>query len=376
MTHTSHARWLALLLGVLLGISSLSAAGWDDAVDDDLYYSPTQAAKAEKKRAEERAEAARKARLELEARYARQDSMSAAYNAAHPVQGLDVSDDAYNRRLNPGTAVADSAAREQLEFGQTYSMTRRIERFHNENVVADTEDSQLISDYYGLDPDRDITICNVYIDPTALCYGAYSPYYTPYSWYSPYYGPGFTFYSWRPYANYWGWWDFTFGWGPTWGAGWGPDWGPGWGNNWGPAWGPAHPAVRPGGFTGGGGRPSNNYTPTQSYRPGGNVSPSGHLRPGNMGRPGSTVSSRPGSSISTRPGSSVSSRPGSSGSNRVNNTGSSSRPSKNYNNSGSSHSSSSARPGGFNSGSNRGGSFSGGSRSSGGHSSGGGRGRR
>ena len=175
----------------------------------------------------------------------------AAADSYAPSGSLDMDVDTYNRRGQ--FLVSDSVANDSTGIGDTFAYTRRIERFHNPDVVTESGDTTLC-DYYYSTPQQ--TNINVYVVDN-------TPYY-PYSWawrygnpwYWNVYGPAYVGWGgwyggwydpfwYDPYP--WGWsWGWT--WAPGWGHGWCPGWGHGWGHGWGPsvAWRPSTPgAARP-----------------------------------------------------------------------------------------------------------------------------------
>lgn len=338
-------RLMALALVSVGVLASPICASADDFDDDDLYYSPAKAEKAKKQKEAARIEAARKAQAEYEARLARYDSITTAYDAAHPVKSLDMNVDSYNRNgsflvdaTNAGDTTSTSA--KPLDNGN-FAFTRRLERFHNDSIVSQSNDDELI-DYYYSSASADPTVVNVYVN-SPYSYGYYNPwYYNPWSWrYNLSWGWG-------------GWYDpwFDFGWGPSWGWSWG--WGPGWAPGpWIP--GPGYPGywpgcgVRPWHPTGipGASRPRRpSYAGASghgnNYRPGNATNPSGQTRPGNMGRGRYNVGTG-----ANRPGNAYTRPAGTSGNSSGVSTGNNSRGRNNYNsgynNSGSNRSSSSNR---------------------------------
>lgn len=141
--------------------------------------------------------------------------------------------DEYNRR----TATTDySQTTDSLADSDEFAYTRRIERFHNPDVVVDTNDDDLIEYYYSTEPESP-SVVNIYIDNNPL-----------WMWNRPYV---YSSWSWAPYYSSW--------WGPSWSLGWwGPSWSWGWYDpwyswswTWGPSYGwgyphPWHPGPRPG----------------------------------------------------------------------------------------------------------------------------------
>lgn len=321
----------ALLLG-----SSFMAFG-QSYDDDDIYFNPSKSKEQPKKQPKQ------------SGNYTVYDYPAAdTYVPGTGNTNIDV--DAYNRR---GVfAPADSTARRQNSTDFNY--TRQIERFHNPDVVTQSNDPDAVSLYYS----QPATNVNIIVQNDPFDY-----------WGSPYYGSslywGYPRYAWNwGWGGYWGpswswggyWgpsWSWGGYWGPSWSWGgyWGPSWG--WGGYWGPSWGwtvPSRPNrpvgnVRPGY----GSRPSGNYRHgSTGYRPG--YSTGGNYRPGTRNS-GYRQSTRP----STRSGNS-NYRPSTRSSNNNNNY--------NYNRSYDTHRNSSF---GTSSGGYRGGSGSfGGGRSGGG----------
>lgn len=266
------------------------------------------------------------------------------YNADGSMRDVDE----YNRRYTVGEYVVDSLNGEQGEF----VYTDRIKRFYNPQVVAESNNPQIIERYYTItSPEVNIIIDNPYYWNSPYWYDWYTP---SYYWRYGVYGPR--------------WYDSWYGW--NWGFGW--DW--------------CyydhyhhhhhhHPTYYPGGFyphtpSGGGG----NVAHRPSYN-GGGRRPFG-VSTGNN----SNVGRRPSDSDRGRNNSTVKNnsnrRPkvsnSSSSSRRSSSMSSSSSRRSNYSNSGSSsnynHSSSRGRGDGNSSGSSYSSGGGGGSRSSGGGS--------
>ncbi len=398
------------LMAAAAAVITAGAAQWDD--DDDIYYNPS-------------SQPSRPANTSGSNNRNASNSNSGSYYVPNTVvnypgaetytvpagSGLNVDVDAYNRHgsflVNDSTAVDTTAG-----AGDTFAYTRRLERYHNGDIVNASGDTQLIDYYYASEPQQDVNIYVVNVDPF------FSPWYsTSYYWNNPWgwnrywYDPYFSFsWGWGPSWN-WGWswgpsWNWGWSWGPSWGWGPGWDWSPGWDWEWAPR--PPRPP-----YGGGHGWAVNAPGSSRPHAPAGSSSTVGRRpgaisvganRPGNMGRPsgGYTPSRRPGNSgQAARPGYSA---PSNSGSNSgyqsagslnrgrgnqnngytpsYNNGNSGSRRSSGYNNN-NNNSGSRRSSGSYNSGSSSrgrsssswGGSSGGGSRST--HSSGGGsRGRR
>ncbi len=266
------------LLAGLMGMPVIAASAQED-YEDDLYFSPSRA------KAQEEARRQAQAAADQAAGLGSADSYTAG--SSNPLL-MDV--DVYNRR----TQTAGSAAAGKGAGVPDFQYTRRIERFHNPDVVSASNDTALIDYYYSTPSTQDI---NVYVINNVDPVGPY--------------------WSWPSYSYNWGWPSFNFGWNSYWGwnlswnAGWyNPYWNWGWNWGWsypwyGPCWGwhdwcwspiPPHAhhpwgydrpgASRPHGpsYAGGVTRPGNqNYRPgNQGYRPG---SRPNSTRPGNFGYP-------------------------------------------------------------------------------------------
>ena len=245
--------YLPLVLSLAL---ALPAAAQD--YEDDIYFNPDKPRKAATTKTTTKAGSnaayitGAAAATPAVADYPAADTYTPAAGS-----GLNMSVDEYNRRGAYATGTpADSTAAE----ADAFAYTRRIERFHNPDIVAESDDDEFVEYYYATDP----VVLNVNVID----------------------------------VNPWDWW------GPSWGWG-----GPGWGGPHGPqmAWRPSGPGSfgthRP--ATGSGiastHRPgSTGSHSTAGVRPGssGNHATAGTgLRPGSSLRPGSTV--RPGSGTTT-----------------------------------------------------------------------------
>lgn len=207
--------------------------------------------------------------------------------------------DKYNRR---GIFAKGDTLKQNADVTD-FNSTRKIERFHNPDIIVSSDDADLASIYYS----QPATSINIYVnnDPFAYNYWGFPSYS---SWYWGY--PR----SWYAWNWNWSWnWGWNWGWGPSWSWGWGPAWSwtPGWGPGcgWGPSWSwgwtaPVRPNrpignIRPGY----GSRPSGNYRPGSgnAYRPGSR--PSYGINQNNGYRPGNSSSGyRSGYRQSIRPG--------------------------------------------------------------------------
>lgn len=285
----------AMLAGAAMAANALpSQSQWDD--DDDIYYN---ASKAEKK--QPKIEKKVKETSPYPAQAASYPD-PATYTPVAGAIGIYLDDDTYNRRgqfLVADSVPLDSVdAAERMLEADTYSYTRRIERYHNGDVVNASGNQDLIDSYYS----QPTTEVNIYVDNGWGISPWFSSWYSPWysSWYSPWYSPWYTGWYGPSYAWGWGgWYDPWYGpgWGPSWG--WGPSFGPGWG----PSWGWGHPGAGP---SWGGGNNNWVHNPSGATRPHqpaasasagsssvrlpGAVSAgaTGFARPGNMGRPTTT----------------------------------------------------------------------------------------
>lgn len=277
---------LSLIAAVAVALPAAAAASaYDD--DDDIYYNPSKEPTKPKKEKQNN-NIGRVVPIE---EYWRTHTPTADYPAADTYQvpagaGLDVDVDAYNRRTSD---VPDSITLQQFEemsekgvSADTYTYTRRLEKYHNGDIVNGSGDQALIDSYYSTSsPEVNIYVSNPYCT------------YWGYPYYRNYWGP-----SWSISWGFDPWFDFSWGpgyWGPAyWGPGyWGPGyWGPGyWGPGyWGPGW---HPGPAPGP-----GRPAYSWNNPGSSRPHGPAT----ARPGS-----STATRRPGAFSA---GASNASRPG------------------------------------------------------------------
>ncbi|WP_304633156.1 hypothetical protein [uncultured Muribaculum sp.] len=201
---------------------------------------------------------------------------------AYKVSGTSTrSVDEYNRR---GQYATNDTTRQSMSK-DGFEYTRRIERFHNDDIVSTINDPELV-DYYYSQPEVNIIINSP---------GYWGPSWAWNRWYSPWY--------WDP-------WDW--GWGPSWGWDWGPSWGWGPGYYPPPHWGWGGGSHRPGRpvIWGGGHRPA--VRPGPDYRPGqgsGRPTYSGGYRRNDNGT--GVLINQDGGSVNRRPGSAI--RPGSSG---------------------------------------------------------------
>lgn len=299
----------ALLMGAAVLSTGIVMA--QNYYDDDIYFDASKAPKKTNK-----VKVVKKTQPVTTTGYASDFPSSDSYTVVTS-NTRDV--DEYNRRgsyISSDTVAAASS--------DNFAYTKRIERFHNPDVVSNSGDEDLIYYYNSADEElQPATNVNVYVStpgiwgswyPSAWSWAWASPWYSPLAWSSPWYPASW---GWDPYWNFnWGF-SWNWGWGPSWSWGWGPSWNWGWaGPGWYPGHGPGHwhpaparPAspgayrpARPGGAAGIGGRPhhSNRYGIGSARRPGQSVS-AGNVggRPGSNMRPGSVQSHRPSYGTST-----------------------------------------------------------------------------
>ncbi len=338
--------------------------------DDDIYFNASKAKKEKAEKAKKTAEA------KAAANYVQNKSQDFPGADTYAVTGTSTRDvDEYNRRgPNATSRYAQSNAMTDSLLNGDFSNTRRIERFHNPDVVEGSGDADLQYLYYNDEQElqnaaANVTHVNLYLGSP---WGWSWPY-----WTSRYWGPSWA-YSWN-WGPTWGWdpyWAGNWGWGPGWGPGWGFGWdygwawGPGWGPSWGGGWHRPRPSS-PGSMAvhgSGGGR--NGYTGNAGTRRGlgtrlNNSTPASRNPNGQgvtTGRPGQ----RPGANVNSN-------RRYPSRNNGINNNNS--RPAYRNDGSNSNRNGSLGTRGGSNFGSGSG-SFGGGSRGGSGSGGGGGRGRR
>ncbi|MDE6160975.1 MAG: hypothetical protein K2F77_04890, partial [Muribaculaceae bacterium] len=196
-------RFIPMMLG--LAVLALPAAAQD--YEDDIYYNPAKAKKAAAaKKQQSAASAAQAASNYYTGATSTYDYPAADTYTPAPGQGLQMSVDEYNRHSTTASAsrsvAADSAAAEDFAY------TRRLERFHNPDIIAESGDEELADLYYSSEPQTVLNVNVINLDPWDWWGPGWNWRFN--SWYSPY---------WNPYYGY-GW-----GWGPSWSWNWG--WG-GW----------------------------------------------------------------------------------------------------------------------------------------------------
>lgn len=272
---------------------SMTAQAQDD-YEDDIYYNPSKSeAKASQPVQQHTISAYQPGSTVADGAYYIDKEVgsfpsSDSYTAG-AVSPLEIDVDTYNRRGQ--FLVADTIVDSGSDSEDSFASTRRIERFHNPDIVEGSGDDALMDYYYAEQPATNV---NVYVIEANPFYSPY--YYTPWSYrsslyYNPYYW-GFTTWGWDPY------WSISWGYDPYWSWGWG--YYPGWDwchhgyypghhhhdyGHWQPAPGGSH--------HGGGYRPSHNSGSHTAS------AVSGVQRPGNMGR-GRVSSGSASSTISRR----------------------------------------------------------------------------
>lgn len=293
------AKKLLLLTALFAGGVITSSA--QSYYDDDIYYNPSKDKKATQVKSTNKSSVtAAQTQYNYNPAIGGHDFQSADSYVVTSTSSRDV--DEYNRR--GAYAPVDTTAVSSGE-NDDFTYTRRIEKYHDGDIIAKVNDPDLVEYYYSSQPEVNIIINAPgygWGGPWGYNYYAWS--YPWYAWNSPWYWNGWDMY-WGPSWS-WGWGGPGWSWGPSWSWGWGgPAWRPGWG---GPGWGPAW-AYNPGAYTPSGRRPSgirNGYTGVASS--GHNV---GGLNPSNRHgitnqsignyRPGSTSASRPQNNNYTRP---------------------------------------------------------------------------
>ena len=150
-------------MAIALAAVAVPCVSAQDYYDDDLYYSPSQAAKA-RAEAEKALAAARAAQAAREQAAGLGAADTYTDGSAKPL-AMDV--DTYNRR----NGTAPGGTKSTLpETG--FSYTRRIERFHNPDIVSASGDTTLMDYYYETPSQQDI---NVYVINSIDPVGSYNP---------------------------------------------------------------------------------------------------------------------------------------------------------------------------------------------------------
>lgn len=214
-----------------LGMSCFSAFAQDY---DDIYYNP----------AKDKTKTEKLTNKQQQPQYQNYTPQFTDYTAAGDIvvnYGSTRDVDEYNRR---GGKYEKQQNADSLQNEDEFLYTRRIEKFHNPDVVINTNDNDLIDYYYETQP-RSASVVNIYVNDTPN-WAWYRPYYYNWAW-SPYYYNSFwdPYWSWNYYSPWYSWtwgpswsWGPSWAWGPSWSWGWHPGWNPGpnhgWTNNWRP----------------------------------------------------------------------------------------------------------------------------------------------
>lgn len=200
----------------LLAALSVTATGFAQDFEDDIYYDGR---KAEKQQKSERT-------VQSQTIFATADNPSGYAAGWQPSIELDRDVDEYNRfgsYFAPidtiGSAMADS---------EDFVYTQQIQKYYNPTIVVDNADvlADVLENSYGN--------VNIVYGVTGPAFSSWFdvPYYMAYTPWSGFYSPA----NWGWYS---GWLDPWYGLGPSWGFGWGWGWSaPGWGWGWNrPGWG-------------------------------------------------------------------------------------------------------------------------------------------
>ena len=244
--------------------ASASPAGWDE--EDDIYYNPSK----------------KKPAKQENSNYVPNTVIDypGADTYIPSTSGLNMDVDAYNR--NGNFLIGDTVAGDSSRTNDSFAYTRRIEQFHDSDIVTASGDQELVDYYYSSSQPSEI---NIYItDP----YYGFRPYYR--SYYNPWYWNNYYWdsYYWN-YGFYDPWYNRTWGWSWTWGPSWYPApmppmHGPGWGPA--PGYGGNSAAVNPSGAM-------NTHRPASGS--------SSVRRPGEFSAGASAITNRPGSGSNNRP---------------------------------------------------------------------------
>ncbi len=271
--------YIAVVAFTLMPVVALAQGYYDD----DLYYNPDNDTKTSVKK-----KTTAPVRQTAPLSYSHTTVPASDTYDVNTGSTLDV--DEYNR--HGAFLVSDSVPFDSIT-PDLFSNTRRIERFHNADIISGSDNNDLATYYYSQQPQTDVNIYVVNPSPWYWRYG--SPWYD-WTWN----------YGWSVYDPWYAW-----SWGPSfsWSWSWGPSWYPGYYPGWYPGW---YPGCHPGHYPGwcgpswswhpntgvGSSRPMPPTSGGGAYRPGqngfhpGQATTSGTSRPGNMGRGrvGTTVS--------------------------------------------------------------------------------------
>ena len=180
-------RLTSIIAALLLSSTCVvSAQSYDD---DDIYYNPS------KSKTPEKTKPKKKTNIVV------YDYPSAdSYTPDAGNTKIDV--DTYNRR---GIFAKGDTLKQNADVTD-FNSTRKIERFHNPDIIVSSDDADLASIYYS----QPATSINIYVnnDPFAYNYWGF-PYYSSWYWGYPR--------SWYAWNWNWSWnWGWNWGWVPSW----------------------------------------------------------------------------------------------------------------------------------------------------------------
>lgn len=190
MYRTRIAKISALLAAAVLLPAMANAQSY---YDDDIYYDSSKAKQKVKEQKQQKATTQRPVAV--------QRTSIADYPAADMYNfdsGSTRNVDEYNRHgqfLVPDTVIADSIT------PQSFAATRRLEAFHNSDIVTGSDDVDLQAMYYADQPTSNVNIylVNDWAYPywsTSWTWGIGSPWYSlRWGWNSPWYDP---YWAWGP----------------------------------------------------------------------------------------------------------------------------------------------------------------------------------
>ncbi|MCM1021923.1 MAG: hypothetical protein NC343_06590 [Muribaculum sp.] len=284
------AKKVILLTGLMLG--SICSAMAQSYYDDDIYYNPDKDTKSKQinaavqknRQLRQQQETAQQQRLQQQAYQQLYQQYYGNYNPdlgggdfaaagtyTPETKGTSRDVDEYNRRgTTPTVEKTDSIPLSALTQPEEFAYTQRIEKYYNPDIIASTNDPDLVNYYYSSASSQpDI---NIYVSSPG-----WGGYYSPWAWsyWDPYwYGPSWGWnWGWGPsWSMSWGWGGSSWSWGWNWNWNWSPAWawgGPGWGWS-GPGWSHGWAWSRPGSYTPNGRRPTgirNGYTGIGNNRP-------------------------------------------------------------------------------------------------------------
>lgn len=193
-------NYISVLVGTLL-MSSAVASAQDY---DDIYYSAS-SAKKENKTVEVKKQSGTSSNQTVRnpyfSKYLGGADTVVTYNNSQVVNGRDV--DEYNRRYKNDDMEAYYAEENAADYmvadslsGSDFTYTDRIVKFHNADIINNSDDAELVELYYENRPTVNLVVGTTYggfYDP--FYWGGYYPssyyWYRPYryGWYDPWYDP-------------------------------------------------------------------------------------------------------------------------------------------------------------------------------------------